>query len=105
MTVVMVTPTRRPVIATIAPARRPVIAVMVASACRGTTAGMLVALGAQDLSSGGVNLHVDPVVQLDTVGQQAMLGIEIDLGDVRSTLSLQSHLLRLNEIDARLQQG
>jgi hypothetical protein len=104
------------IVVTIAAARRPVIAVMVTPARSGGfvviatlarsggNVGMLVAPGAHDLPRGGVNLHVDPVVQRDAVDQHAVLGGEVDLGDVRSSLPLQRDLLRLHQIDGRLQQ-
>jgi hypothetical protein len=114
--VVMMTPVRTLVIVvTIATARRPVIAVMVTPARRGgfvviatlarssDLAGMLVALSAHALPRGGVNLHVDPVVQRDAIGQHAGLAVEVDLGDVGSSLPLQSDLLCLDQIDGRLQ--
>jgi hypothetical protein len=113
---VMVTPTRALVIVVPIPAaRRPVIVVVVTPASgggfvviatladSGGIVGMRIVFGAQDLPRGGIDLHVDPVVQRDAVHHWAVLAVEIDLGDVRASLSLKRDLLGLPQIDARLQ--
>jgi hypothetical protein len=101
----MVTPARGPIIVVmVTPARRSVFVVIV-TAAKGVIVGLLIVLGAQDLPRGGVDLRVDPVVQLDAVSQQSVLAVEVNLSDVRSSLRLQRDLLRLNEIDGRLQEG
>jgi hypothetical protein len=112
------------IVVTVAAARRPVIAVMAApasrggmvviatlagsggivAATRGVIAGTLIALGAHDLSRGGIDLHVEPVVERDAIGQHAGLAIDVDLSDAGSTLPFQRDLLRRNQIDSRLQQ-
>jgi hypothetical protein len=93
-TVVMVTVATalRPVIVIavmVPPALKPVIIVVIFALARSCDlAGMLVALSAHDLPRGGVDLHIGPRVQHDTVGQHAVLAIEVDLGDVCSPLPL-----------------
>src|SRR3712207_6583134 len=71
---------------------------------RRVIAGRIIAFGPQDLPRGGVDLHVNPVVEFDVIGQHTGVAVEVDFSNVGSTLPFQRDLLRSTQIDSRLQQ-